>query len=1236
MQPTHAHKLDFDRSKELKRRVVVGVEYLGGQTFAHLRSAPSQRLADALARESLLYLYRLIVLLHMETSWSGPGRDHPEPVNSCMRLLGKFRLQLSRTPEDCEEHRLQPILHAIFALLSRSALPCQTARWVPHDLFSNSQTPTLFETPLHDRVLRNLFGILELGIADTSCEEPGPTRSPWGISSLNIRELGAVYEGLLSYTGTITTQRGHELRSPRDRNDTQTRTFFVPESQIHLFPEKMRICSASGGTRVIEPGTFLFRLTGRSRRSSASFYTPRALTRALTQLTLAQHLKSHIQEQGLHAKDILELRICDPAMGAGAMLCEAAEQLSTIYLEKLQEETGVILPPFEYKQQKKIAQRHLVGHACFGVDLDPMATTLGKASLWLSTQDPDMPSSCLDLNVRTGNSLVGARRETYDAEQLRDYRGQRNKLQTKPIAWNTPFPDGRIYHFLVPDPSMVPFDKDRVMQSYHPEEVRTIRSWRREMSEGYTPAEIQMLLKFSQRIDALWVTLAEAQPNRHPSISSDAKEDPPTASDATLRLRAIMDQWCALWFWPLVEASKLPSRSAWLQSIQNILDTPTPPLSPYRGQFMHWELEFAWVFLQRGGFDLILANPPWHKMEWKETQVLGDLEPSLLLKRRNAKEVAERRDAILQEPDHLATYRAQLEQALGTCAFLASSTHFPTLQGVQPNLYKGFMAKSWDLIAPQGHVGMLHQTGIFNDPQGGAFRHELNTRARFIASFTNALLLFPEVHDLTSFALSVSGASQALADFRLVGHLVHPDTLLASLDHDGNGAVPGIRTPAGEWDLRPHASRILQVGDQELAQFAKLYDAPDTPFHQARIPTIHSQELLGVLAKLADHPKTLGHLDGELFSTLCFDETHRQRDQTIEKEVHLPKEPEAWILSGPHFYISTPFYKNPNPACSHNQDYQPIDLSNIAELYLPRSNYKRACSPARYQSKVPPWGDTPSTSYYRVIARKMIATTGERTLISAILPPGPAHTHGCISFATKKSQTLIALQSFFSSIVADFFIRSTGKSNFMRDLASRLPLIEYGEQSALRTLRLNCLTQHYAQLWRDLWTPSFREDAFTKKDPRLPSSDALNLNWQYNTALRTPYARRQALLEIDVLCAMALELSLEDLLLIYDTQFPVLQRYERETFYDQRGKIVFTTNRGLAGTGLKRKAWTQIMHAGALERLPSWARDRQGPFIPPFDRCDRKADMTQAFAFFSDVSQEKMHSLPRKSASKSA
>jgi hypothetical protein len=190
-----------------------------------------------------------------------------------------------------------------------------------------------------------------------------------------------------------------------------------------------------------------------------------------------------------------------------------------------------------------------------------------------------------------------------------------------------------------------------------------------------------------------------------------------------------------------------------------------------------------------------------------------------------------------------------------------------------------------------------------------------------------------------------------------------------------------------------------------------------------------------------------------------------------------------------------------------------------------------------------------------------------------------------------------------------------------------------------RTLALNCLTTHYADLWSECWEESFRTQRWAKQDPRLPNKffTQLTPTWQRDCALRTDYARRQALVEIDVLVAQALKLTLDELITIYRVQFPVMQQYERDTHYDQNGRIVFTASKGLTGVGFPRKGsgrgpnkttgWEDIQHetSGTFTRtilddtLPGGPVERTITYEAPFDRCDRVQDYRVAWDFFSDA-----------------
>ena len=448
--------------------------------------------------------------------------------------------------------------------------------------------------------------------------------------------------------------------------------------------------------------------------------------------------------------------------------------------------------------------------------------------------------------------------------------------------------------------------------------------------------------------------------------------------------------------------------------------------------------------------------------------------------------------------------------------------------------------------------------------------------------------------------------------------------------------MPGIKDDDNRWNTRGHRDRIITCGLDELALFARLYDAEGTPPLAARLPAVHSRQIVEVLRKFATQPKRLNDIRQSIRSVdIMWHETNAQKEGTIRRQTGFPADPGQWILSGPHFFVGNPFYKTPRAECTQNSHYDVLDLTTLPDDYLPRTNYVPDCDLTEYHRRIPVFkkSNTPITNYYRLTHRRMIGSSSERTLIPVIIPKFVGMINTCVSTAFLSSFDLIYFYGSTLSIIYDFFLKSTGRVDCYAETLLRFPYFK-NTLIFLRSLVLTCLTFHYSDLWRECWREEFRADRWAKSDPRLPDAFFANLTptWHRDCALRTDFARRQALVEIDVLAAMALGLTLEELKTIYRVQFPVLRQNEADTWYDQNGRIVFTCSKGLPGVGFPRKAtktepvgWEDIkdMPSGTVTRtitdntLPTGPIERTITYQAPFTRCDREKDYEEAWKNFT-------------------
>ena len=712
-----------------------------------------------LSLECLRYMYRLLFLFYTEANPRLNLLDLRNPIYATGYSLETLRDLESvplRTIADRDGTFLWESLRRTLDLLysgldlvdeekgSGLRLPA-----VKVSLLDPESTPLLKGLGLRNEAIQKVIRLLSL-------RSTGRSTGRISYAKLGIGQLGAVYETLISFTGVVAktdlielkprkgrsaeaSEEGADAASEsddeteteegdvdevadadsedgefrRDKVDLLAPSWFVPRSRIGEF-NREDIVFRGTEALVYPKGTFIYRLAGRDREKSASYYTPEPLARLLVKHALMERCKD------LSADELLELKILEPAMGSAAFLVETTNQLADLYLERKQKEMGRTIPQDQIVIEKQKVRAYIADRNCFGVDLNPIAVELGAISLWLNSLHASDFSPWFGDQLHAGNSLIGARRAAYKPELLAKKAQGDLWFNTKPeeIGWRKKLPEGNVWQWLLPAKDMANFDKDKSIAPFAHDAQDRIKAWR---GGGFfkklEPHEIKLVQKLSDIVEALFEQVADDLARTRAAANDEITLWPGklmpgnmkmdfhdkahlnahvTGADYAAntlpykRLKTAMDAWCALWLWPLDKANLLPSRAEFLQGMAMILEggfTPdgslaAPSVSEFadpapdflnrlepdapardlfgaaakrqerlfretnvealiesfdwlktsvevaeRERFVHFDLIFADVMKARGGFDVIVGNPPWAKPTWNEGVVLADIDP---------------------------------------------------------------------------------------------------------------------------------------------------------------------------------------------------------------------------------------------------------------------------------------------------------------------------------------------------------------------------------------------------------------------------------------------------------------------------------------------------------------------------------------------------------------------------------------------------------------------------------
>jgi hypothetical protein len=494
-------------------------------------------------------------------------------------------------------------------------------------------------------------------------------------------------------------------------------------------------------------GTRFDLLAGSERKSTGSYYTRPELVRELIESALVPVLRDRLnaardadpeKQKEKQQQAILSMSVCDPACGSGHFLLAAARRLGR---ELAKVRTGEDEPtPREFH----LAVREVITHCIYGVDLNPLAVDLCKLALWLEGHWTGKPLSFLDHRIKCGNSLIGVL-------------------------------DPKVLEEGIPDDAFKPVTGDvkAAASAYKQENKEARKRLERSRDQG------RLRFDAGEHLRALAIEVQE--------ISSLAEDAPADVREKEQRYAALRDSgdfnqellashlWTAAFFAELQHAGdkRVPTTEELERCLQKLPVNGNTLGYAFdlarEGRFFHWKLEFPEVF-EKGGFDVVLGNPPWDKIKLEDKQFwVGDeyIANAPNTAERNRR-IAKYREGTARQRTRVAEYEKALHRHDCLSKFVRGSGRFELTAVGDVNTYALFAELNCSLLNKAARAGILLPTGIATDDSCKAFFSSVTER-RALASlfdFENREGIFPAIDSRMKFsALTLSGKPVAEAQF---------------------------------------------------------------------------------------------------------------------------------------------------------------------------------------------------------------------------------------------------------------------------------------------------------------------------------------------------------------------------------------------------------------------------------------------------------------------------------------
>jgi hypothetical protein len=498
---------------------------------------------------------------------------------------------------------------------------------------------------------------------------------------------------------------------------------------------------------------------GNARKTTGSYYTPDSLVQVLLDSALEPIVKETVAKDPQDAAEaLLKLSVVDPACGSGHFLLAVARRLAA-HVARLQANSTPSAAEYRH------ALRQVVSRCLFGVDLNPMAVELCRVSLWMEAVEPGRPLSFLDSHIQQGNALLGTTPELM-AKGIPD------------AAWEAIEGDDKKTASLLKKRNKEVVEKQGLFDTLWSKKIESeAGEVTRAVAELDAAPDADLTAVAGK--EARWDELQQSQAYRHQKFVADA--------------------WCSAFVWPkpelesagggkqkipnpIVEAA--PTNALWLQ-IQSCQGEP-PALTVKAVEelvrqyhFFHWHLAFPQVFA-RGGFDVVLGNPPWERVKLQEQEFFASKSEKIA----GAVNAAARKKLIAklpeEDPELWAEWRAASREAEGQSHFVRHSGRYELCGKGDINTYALFAEHNRAVLESRGRAGFIVPTGIATDDTTKDFFSSL-TSSRHLAAlygFENEAKLFKGIDHRVNFCLLVL-ARAGIQDPSFAAFLREPSLLSA-------------------------------------------------------------------------------------------------------------------------------------------------------------------------------------------------------------------------------------------------------------------------------------------------------------------------------------------------------------------------------------------------------------------------------------------------------------------------